>query len=69
VVVPVFVRRVGYFEYELSIHPGLELPRRPSAGELREAARKAAAAMERFVREHPTQWFHFAEGKTPASSG
>jgi lauroyl/myristoyl acyltransferase len=69
VVVPVFARRVGYFDYELSIHPALELPRRPNAEELRDAAKKAAAAMERFVREHPTQWFHFAEGKTAGSSG
>ena len=26
-------------------------------------------ALERFVREHPTQWFHFAGGKKRASSG
>jgi KDO2-lipid IV(A) lauroyltransferase len=68
-VVPLFARRVGYFEYELSIHPALELPRRPSAEELGEAARRAATAMERFVREYPTQWFHFAASKKPPSSG
>ncbi len=69
VVLPLFARRVGYFDYELSIHPALELPRRPSAEELSDAAKKAAAAMERFLREHPTQWFHFAEAKKPDSGG
>jgi lauroyl/myristoyl acyltransferase len=68
-VLPLFARRAGYFDYELSIHPALDLPRRPSAEELTEAARKAASAMERFLREHPTQWFHFANGKNRPSSG
>lgn len=68
-VVPLFSRRVGFFDYELIIHPALELPRRPSSEELGRAARAAAAAMERFVRDHPTQWFHFDDGKRAAQAG
>jgi KDO2-lipid IV(A) lauroyltransferase len=58
-VVPMFARRVGFFDYEFSVGPAITLSRRPSAGELGTAAERAAAEMERFIRAHPTQWFHF----------
>ncbi len=58
---PVFVRRVGYFDYELSVCPAIDLPRRPTDDEIRAAASEAAAQMERFLRAHPTQWFHFQD--------
>jgi KDO2-lipid IV(A) lauroyltransferase len=58
-IVPLFARRAGYFDYELVIDPPLELPRRPSPAELAFAAQKAAGAMERFLKDHATQWFHF----------
>jgi phosphatidylinositol dimannoside acyltransferase len=58
-VLPLFVRRAGYFDYELMVHPAMSLPRRPNAAQLREAASRSAQAMERFIRENPTQWFHF----------
>lgn len=58
-VVPVFGRRVGFFEYELRIAQPIAVGRRPSAQELGAAAQGAADAMQAFVRESPTQWFHF----------
>jgi KDO2-lipid IV(A) lauroyltransferase len=57
--VPLFARRAGYFDYEMRVEPLIELPRRPSANELAEAAASAARAMESFIRDNPTQWFHF----------
>jgi len=61
-VVPMFSRRVGFFDYEFSVGPALELPRRPTALELGSAAQRSAEEMERFIRAHPTQWFHFEPG-------
>lgn len=58
-IVPFFGRRVGLLQYEFSLQPGIELPRRPSAAELDTAAAALAGSLERFVRAHPTQWFHF----------
>lgn len=57
--VPMFVRRAGFFDYELSIGPRITLDRRPSAKQLAASAGLAAAEMERFIRAEPTQWFHF----------
>ncbi len=56
---PLFVRRAGYFDYEMRVDPPISLPRRPSATELGQAAAQAARAMEQFIRDNPTQWFHF----------
>ncbi len=56
---PLFVRRAGYFEYEMSVHRAISLPRRPSPAELEQAAAQATSAMEQFIRDNPTQWFHF----------
>lgn len=60
-VVPVFARRLGFFHYELQVSEPISLGRRPSEGELQEAARRAVGAMEAFVRDCPTQWFHFSD--------
>lgn len=57
--VPLFVRRARFLEYELSAGTPLVLPERPSAGELQAAAERAAREMERSVRACPTQWFEF----------
>ncbi len=59
---PVFARRLGFFDYELEIGEPLALGRRPSADELTLAAQKAVSAMQAFVAESPTQWFHFRGG-------
>lgn len=58
-VVPVFARRLGFFHYELAISEPISLGRRPSSEELQRAVGTAVGAMEAFVRECPTQWFHF----------
>lgn len=60
-VVPVFARRLGFFDYELSIAEPIALGRRPSAEELRRAAGQAIYAMQQSVQDSPTQWFHFSE--------
>jgi KDO2-lipid IV(A) lauroyltransferase len=58
-VVPVFARRLGFFEYDLSVARPITLSRRPEAAELIAAAQNAADAMQDAIRESPTQWFHF----------
>jgi KDO2-lipid IV(A) lauroyltransferase len=58
-IVPVFTRRLGYMEYEVEIGEPIHLPRRPAEADLDGAARKVMSKMEIFVRNNPTQWFHF----------
>jgi KDO2-lipid IV(A) lauroyltransferase len=58
-VVPVFARRLGFFDYELSVAQPITLARRPSQAELLGAAQVAADAMQDSIRQAPTQWFHF----------
>ncbi len=58
-VVPVFARRLGYFDYELAIAEPIQLSRRPSEHDLRACAQQAASAMQAFISASPTQWFHF----------
>jgi lauroyl/myristoyl acyltransferase len=57
---PLFVRRRGFLDYEVVAHGPIHLPARPSAGELRAAAERALGELERFIRANPTQWFRFA---------
>ncbi len=59
-VVPLFVRRVGHFDYELWGGQPIRVPKRPSADVLAKAAERAVWELERFVYAHPTQWFHFS---------
>ncbi|WP_437729019.1 LpxL/LpxP family acyltransferase [Sorangium sp. So ce861] len=70
-ILPVFTHRLGFLEYEAVVAPPIWLPRRPTEEERDRAAAEMMAAMERFVRAHPTQWFHFTgEGPVaPAESG
>jgi len=58
-VVPAFSRRSGFFAYELEVAEPISLERRPSPDELRASAQLAADAMQAFVQQCPTQWFHF----------
>jgi KDO2-lipid IV(A) lauroyltransferase len=58
-VVPVFTRRLGYMEYDVQVAPTLHVPRHPTHADLAGAAAAILRAMEAFVRENPTQWFHF----------
>ena len=57
---PVFARRIGYFDYEIRVSPAITVPRRPSPDDLAAAAGAATSEMARFVRAHPTQWFDFS---------
>jgi lauroyl/myristoyl acyltransferase len=60
--VPVFARRCGYFDYEISFGPAGRLSRRPGPDELASAARDVVDELARFVRANPNDWFHFEEG-------
>ena len=60
-VVPVFARRSGFFDYELTVAPPITVTRRPSPEQLQAAAQSAADAMQDSIRESPTQWFHFSD--------
>ena len=58
-ILPVFTHRLGFLEYEAVVAPPIWLARRATEAERDRAAAEMMAAMERFVRAHPTQWFHF----------
>lgn len=60
-ILPIFTHRLGFLEYEAVVSPPIYLPRRPSEAERDAAAAQMVGAMERFVRAHPTQWFHFVD--------
>lgn len=60
-VVPVFVARAGFLDYDIDIGVPIELGPRPCTSEVEQAARRAALHMEQFIAEHPTQWFHFLD--------
>lgn len=52
-------RRTGFMRYAMQASTPIVLPRRPSDAELDHAATRVAAAVEDFVRRHPTDWFDF----------
>lgn len=56
-IVPVLTRRLGFMEYEVWSFPEIRLARRASESDKQAAAQQLATHLERFVREHPTQWF------------
>lgn len=58
-VIPVFLRRSGYRRYTFTLAEPIEIARRARPDELQAAAQRATTALERFVRIHPDQWFHF----------
>jgi phosphatidylinositol dimannoside acyltransferase len=59
-IVVVLGRRVGFLDYEMRVGQMVNVPRRPSREAVSAAAREIAAQIETFVREHPTDWFHFS---------
>jgi KDO2-lipid IV(A) lauroyltransferase len=58
-ILPVFSRRLGFMKYEVHIAEPIHVPRRPTDADLDGAASAIMGEMEKFVRAHPTQWFHF----------
>jgi KDO2-lipid IV(A) lauroyltransferase len=58
-IVPVFAHRRGHFDYEIRICRPRELARDASEESLHRTAQDVALEMERFIRQHPTHWFHF----------
>ncbi|WP_437594221.1 lysophospholipid acyltransferase family protein [Sorangium sp. So ce1000] len=67
-ILPVFTHRLGFLDYEAVVAPPIRLPRRATEEERDAAAAAMTGAMERFIRAHPTQWFHFA-GDDPVVPG
>lgn len=57
---PVFSYRIGALHYGLYIADPIPVSRRATAGQLDRAAQRVAWELDRFLRAHPTQWFHFA---------
>jgi len=57
---PLFVARRGYYQYEVRVGNAIRLPRRPEHAEVDGAARDVATLLESFLLEYPEQWFNFA---------
>lgn len=58
-IIPVFCARTGHRQYVIEVFEARLLPRRASDADLDAAAAHVASSMTRFLRAHPTQWFHF----------
>ena len=58
-IVPLFASRVGFRRYEVEVGVPVRLVRGAPEAEVAEAMQGIAAALDGFVRRHPTQWFHF----------
>jgi phosphatidylinositol dimannoside acyltransferase len=59
-IMPVFTRRLGFMHYEAKVLPPIHVPRRPTPADLDSAAQRLMDDLGAFLRENPTQWFHFA---------
>ncbi|MFC1641336.1 lysophospholipid acyltransferase family protein [Myxococcota bacterium] len=58
-VLPVFVRRMGYFDYQVQVAEARWLPRQADLGAIEAMAQATLRELEHFVAESPTQWFNF----------
>jgi KDO2-lipid IV(A) lauroyltransferase len=58
-VLPIFCARLGHRSYLVEAFEPIHVPRRASDAEIDAGADAVAAAMTRFLRAHPTQWFQF----------
>ncbi|WP_272426026.1 lysophospholipid acyltransferase family protein [Polyangium jinanense] len=58
-IMPVFTRRLGFMHYEAHVLPPIHVPRRPAASDLDKAAQRLMDDLGAFLRDNPTQWFHF----------
>ncbi len=52
-------RRTGHHAYEIEAGEPIVLERRPSRDQIQGAAQALASQIERYVRAHPRDWFHF----------
>jgi lauroyl/myristoyl acyltransferase len=66
-IVPVFMRRLGFFRYSVRLCPVIEVTRTATDLDLGGAAQQATTEMERFIAAHPTDWFDF--GRDSSSEG
>jgi KDO2-lipid IV(A) lauroyltransferase len=60
--VPIFAARTSYRRYTVVAGGAARLPRHATDAELDAAAQHLASALQGFLQDHPTQWFHFDEG-------
>ncbi len=58
---PVFAARTGHLAYEVRVSAPIRLSRAATPEDLDQAAQTCSDAMDRFLRDHVTQWFHFEE--------
>ncbi len=58
-ILPVFSARTGFRQYLVDVHESRTVSRHASEAELDAVAQYLADAMGGFLRQHPTQWFHF----------
>ncbi len=61
-VLPVFCARVGHRRYVVELYESRTVPRHATDAELDAVGQHIADSLAAFLREHPTQWFHFSEG-------
>lgn len=66
---PMFSARTGYRQYVIDARPPIFVPRRASEAELDAVAQRLADELARFLRIHPTQWFHFGGSKGVSPGG
>lgn len=58
-IVPLFCARAGFRSYHVRVCEPILVARRADEATLLAAAQQVADAMTAFVRDYPTQWFHF----------
>jgi KDO2-lipid IV(A) lauroyltransferase len=58
-ILPVFCARVGYRKYVVELYESRVVPRHATDAELDGVGQHLADSLAAFLREHPTQWFHF----------
>jgi lauroyl/myristoyl acyltransferase len=58
-ILPVFCARVGYRKYVVELYESRLVPRHASEADLDAVGQHLADCLAAFLREHPTQWFHF----------
>lgn len=59
-ILPLFIARRGYYEYEVRVGNATYLPRRAEPTEIDGALRDIATLLESFLLDNPEQWFNFA---------